>query len=157
MRKKVLKELEATLGPAWTLPARSRRPPPPGALREPTTDDEQEDSPSADSGEPSEGEQEPSISYYPRALDSNSDSEEEGSTIEVDCNPRQVDEEDSSLLTRLKMGPIAPKRKATEEPNAPSDSKRIKSSHDDSTEPDESKSIVVKRIPFPEKVCYYYF
>jgi histone acetyltransferase len=44
------------------------------------------------------------------------------------------------------------KRKAEEEPDSPSDAKRVK--HDeDSVEPVEEKKPVMKPIPFPEKVC----
>jgi hypothetical protein len=155
MRRKVFTELEANLGPAWTSPPKQRHPPPPGALREPPSEDEQEDSASVNSREWPESEEEQSISDHNQSPDSGSDididSEEEGSTIVVDLSPTKI-EEDLSSSYNLKMGPIVAKRKATEEPNTPSDSKRIKSSHDGSIEPDEKNAIVVKRIPFPEKV-----
>lgn len=68
-------------------------------------------------------------------------------------------EESSSLSSipselfknNLTMGPIV-KRKATEEPNTPSDAKRIKSSHEGTAEPEEKKPNIEHPIPFPEKV-----
>lgn len=58
-----------------------------------------------------------------------------------------------SFLVNREQNLLVAKRKASAEPNAPSDTKRIKSSHDGSTEPDFEPPATTWRVPFPEKVC----
>jgi hypothetical protein len=59
-------------------------------------------------------------------------------------------ESQSSSVNREQNLQVA-KRKASEEPNLPTATKRIKSSHDGSTEP--NAELPAWRIPFPDKVC----
>ncbi|KAH8648794.1 histone acetyltransferase GCN5-like protein [Tricladium varicosporioides] len=59
--------------------------------------------------------------------------------------------ESKSFPANREQNPPVVKRKALEEPNTPSATKRIKSSHDGSTEPNTEPPATAWRIPFPEK------
>ncbi|PVH71358.1 histone acetyltransferase GCN5-like protein [Cadophora sp. DSE1049] len=56
-----------------------------------------------------------------------------------------------SFSANGEQNPLVTKRKASEEPNTPIAIKRIKSSHDGSTEPKVEFSAVAWRVPFPDK------
>ncbi|KAG9228054.1 histone acetyltransferase GCN5-like protein [Amylocarpus encephaloides] len=59
--------------------------------------------------------------------------------------------ESQSFLANREQNLLVAKRKASEEPNAPSATKRIKSSHVKFTEPDIEPPATTWMVPFPEK------
>ncbi|KAL5330717.1 hypothetical protein ACEPPN_000236 [Leptodophora sp. 'Broadleaf-Isolate-01'] len=58
-----------------------------------------------------------------------------------------------SFLANRDQNLLVEKRKASEESNTPTATKRIKTSHDGSTGPDVELPATASRVPFPDKVC----
>ncbi|CZR61519.1 probable histone acetyltransferase GCN5 [Phialocephala subalpina] len=59
--------------------------------------------------------------------------------------------ESQSFSANREQNLLVAKRKASEEPNTPTATKRIKSSHDGSTEPNVELPATAWRVPFPDK------